>query len=63
MALLIWALGTGVVYSIGVRPPPVMVSGAQPSTDSMRAPIRVSGSMTRFIGRRRKRGVAGQGRR
>ena len=30
-----------------------MVSGAQPLTASMRAPMRVSGSMTRFIGRPR----------
>jgi hypothetical protein len=33
------------------RWPPAMRSGGQPSSESMRAPIRASGSMTRRIGR------------
>ncbi len=52
MALLTCALGTGAVKSIGVRGPPWIVIGRQPPSASNRAPMRVSGSMTRFIGRR-----------
>ena len=50
-ALLTWALGTVGMKSIGWRSPPWIVSGGRPSSDSKRAPIRVSGSITRCIGR------------
>ena len=41
------------VNSTGVSELPIIVSGSEPFVDSKRAPMRDSGSMTRFIGRRR----------
>ena len=51
-ALHLGARDLGLVGRCRAGAPPSIVSGGRPSSDSMRAPIRVSGSMTRRIGRR-----------
>ena len=51
-ALFTWALGTFGLNTMGWSVVPCTVSGAWPSTASMRAPISPSGSMTRRMGRR-----------
>ena len=52
-ALLTWALGTSVSKSMAVGAArPSIVNGGRPSVEAIRAPIRSSGTMTRFMGRR-----------